>query len=704
MELDDSRRYAAAALFTMALHSTQTESGVAGQNPFASDAYMAWGHLPDSEMAAFLSSTADDPAADAAWDAFWGFDCVAADGLCERAYEHLCVPKTSWPGLKQLPQVVEESQQKEMVQQFLDLLDQPFFSKQPLPSIPNLPPKPAAAPDPSQIAPLEEDGEWDEEDEDIKADIRRPSSWAMAALTELLAACIADHHMPTLQDMLKDAQDRETGKKSKKKRERRQAAVRWYDARARVSLRRLSVWLVVPWDRVATFECLFAESANQRTRDTPQERTELSAAQKRMKYLKIGAAAVGGGALLAVTGGLAAPALAAVAGTAITVMGGSAAAAGALTGFLGSTVGAATLIGGLGAGGAYGAGGRMAKRVGEVTEFGFLDVPDDAPHATSFAAEPIGQEIEFPELDEDAEDFEQQRPLTAESSIQGSEAGQPGGTEHLESPGGTMSQAEEPGAQLLPIPVSSQPKAAPRLSVVIGVAGWVSCKDDFVGVWQHAGDSDCERFALVWETEELIKLNSSLAQFALALAKQKGAEWLANAVVHGVMAAIALPYTAWRAVGLVSSQWALVLNRAARAGELLAHVLMSGAHGGRPVTLIGYSMGARLIYHCLLELARCRCKGAVEHAVMLGTPVVIVPDRYALARSVVAGRCINAYSENDWVLSLNFRARSGLIKPPAGVCPVPVVGIENVDLSEHIDGHQAWARNMDAVLDVLGFS
>ena len=40
----------------------------------------------------------------------------------------------------------------------------------------------------------------------------------------------------------------------------------------------------------------------QKKGDTPQERTELTAAQKRMKYLKIGAAAVGGGALLAVTG------------------------------------------------------------------------------------------------------------------------------------------------------------------------------------------------------------------------------------------------------------------------------------------------------------------------------------------------------------------------------------------------------------------
>ena len=48
-----------------------------------------------------------------------------------------------------------------------------------------------------------------------------------------------------------------------------------------------------------------------------------------------------------------------------------------------------------------------------------------------------------------------------------------------------------------------------------------------------------------------------------AQAKQKGAEWLAEAALHGVMAAIMLPYTAWKVVGLVSSQWGLVLNRCA---------------------------------------------------------------------------------------------------------------------------------------------
>lgn len=41
---------------------------------------------------------------------------------------------------------------------------------------------------------------------------------------------------------------------------------------------------------------------------------------------------------------------------------------------------------------------------------------------------------------------------------------------------------------------------------------------------------------------------------------------LAGILVQGIMAAVALPYTAWGALGLLDSQWAKVLNRAARAG------------------------------------------------------------------------------------------------------------------------------------------
>ena len=57
----------------------------------------------------------------------------------------------------------------------------------------------------------------------------------------------------------------------------------------------------------------------------------------------------------------------------------------------------------------------------------------------------------------------------------------------------------------------------------------------------------------------------------------------------------------------------------------------------------------RLVFHCLLELCRCQAKGIVEHAVLLGTPVGVTPQRWRMARTVVAGRLVNGYSNQDWV-------------------------------------------------------
>ena len=66
--------------------------------------------------------------------------------------------------------------------------------------------------------------------------------------------------------------------------------------------------------------------------------------------------------------------------------------------------------------------------------------------------------------------------------------------------------------------------------------------------------------------------------------------------------------------------------------------------GQRPVTLIGFSLGARVIFYCLKELAaHPRGAGIVENAYLLGAPVPGNPEEWQPFSKVVAGRIVNAY-------------------------------------------------------------
>ena len=55
------------------------------------------------------------------------------------------------------------------------------------------------------------------------------------------------------------------------------------------------------------------------------------------------------------------------------------------------------------------------------------------------------------------------------------------------------------------------------------------------------------------------------------------------------------------------------------------------------------------------------------------------------------------------VLGLSFRARE-LTLVAAGMSPVKVTGVENVDLRSLVSAHTDYAANLTAILDLLGFA
>jgi len=155
---------------------------------------------------------------------------------------------------------------------------------------------------------------------------------------------------------------------------------------------------------------------------------------------------------------------------------------------------------------------------------------------------------------------------------------------------------------------------------------------------------------------------------------------------------------------LIDNPWNNALDRAKAAGSVLADVLIRRHLGVRPVTLIGFSLGARVIFYALLELAKQKGYGVVQDVILLGAPLTAPQKSWFQVRSVVSGRFVNGFARTDWVLNYLFRATSGGVGTVAGLRPVEnVPGLENIDITDKISGHTSYRTFMPLILDQLGF-
>lgn len=171
-----------------------------------------------------------------------------------------------------------------------------------------------------------------------------------------------------------------------------------------------------------------------------------------------------------------------------------------------------------------------------------------------------------------------------------------------------------------------------------------------------------------------------------------------------LMASLQLPLVLTKLAYLIDNPWNVSLARASSAGLVLADSLQDRNLGNRPVTLLGFSLGARVIFSCLKELAAKGAQGLVQNVYLFGSPVVASKDEYLKARSVVSGRFVNGYAKNDWILGYLFRATSGGIMRVSGLAPIEgIPGLENVDLTETVNGHMDYRAAMPRILRQVGW-
>ena len=94
------------------------------------------------------------------------------------------------------------------------------------------------------------------------------------------------------------------------------------------------------------------------------------------------------------------------------------------------------------------------------------------------------------------------------------------------------------------------------------------------------------------------------------------------------MASLQLPLVLTKLSYLIDNPWNVSLARANAAGLILADSLMQHNLGKRPVTLLGFSLGSRVIFSCLKELADKGAQGLVQNVYLFGSPIVANKDEY----------------------------------------------------------------------------
>ncbi len=393
-----------------------------------------------------------------------------------------------------------------------------------------------------------------------------------------------------------------------------------YDARARVLIYIFARKLGTRQEQVLLYEDDLADRLNvliQKDEQVHKEADKRKSSRRKKKALMIGLGVVAGGAIIGLTGGLAAPVVAASAGA---LIGGSGAT------FLASSAGLAFITSVFGATGAGLTGYKMNRRVGMTEEFGFINLSD----------------------------------------------------------------------------------CVNRLHLTICVSGCLAqdATEEFIAQWS-ALSSSLEAYSLVWESKFLLELGSAIRDIITTnVVGTAATEALKYTVLQGIMAAIAWPVTLLNAASLIDNPWSVCASRAKEVGRELARVLLSREQGKRPVNLIGFSLGARVIYYCLEEMsAHADAAGIIQNVIVLGAPVSGNAEKWQQFSDVVAGTIFNGFCRKDWLLSFIYRA-SSMRANIAGLCEIPWKSKKmiNLDLTEIINGHIEYAdpENLRVIFEMIG--
>ncbi|KAL9029557.1 MAG: hypothetical protein Q9196_002221 [Gyalolechia fulgens] len=244
-----------------------------------------------------------------------------------------------------------------------------------------------------------------------------------------------------------------------------------------------------------------------------------------------------------------------------------------------------------------------------------------------------------------------------------------------------------------------------RVNLIVTISGWMNGKVDDVRLPFSTIDPVMgDMYSVLWEPEMLRSMGDTINILATEALTQGLQQVLGSTILVALMASLQLPIVLTKLSYLIDNPWTVSMARANGAGLILADSLIDRNLGVRPITLVGFSLGSRVIFAALRELANKGAYGLIQNVYLFGSPIVANKDEYLRARTVISGRFVNGYASNDWILGYLFRATSGGIMRVAGLAPVEdIPGLENIDVTKLVNGHMAYRAAMPRLLREVGW-
>jgi pimeloyl-ACP methyl ester carboxylesterase len=235
---------------------------------------------------------------------------------------------------------------------------------------------------------------------------------------------------------------------------------------------------------------------------------------------------------------------------------------------------------------------------------------------------------------------------------------------------------------------------------VVVVNGFLSAESEETEDWEDHLSNYFGRnswYHLDWEAHNLSKLGSKLVsapktaglEFAKALAKRALKSAPRKVGPLSLLSTVA---------DAISNPWHSTMVKAQMSGVMLADAIARTP--GWRFTLVGHSLGARVVYYALEALSTQRRK-RIENVYLLGGAVGRKDDAgWARAITPVSGKIYNCYSKNDGTLGYLYRGANLGLSQPIGydVITLRNAKIRNINCSRIVNGHMDWKGQFGKIL------